>query len=243
MRKTFLSFLFLTFLFSTISQAQDEEKEMERSLKIYSSFQYLPLGNLPIYSFNLPAFSYNSTALGFYRGNKTKNRFIEFSLSFSKRSDEGKVTQTTIDTSSINNPPLIVLRNSYHGKSNELNVGLRFERGRWLERISTEKFKIGIGSSVRAFMHISDLKSTDPGYYPREREQYYLVFGVVPRIRYEVNSKFYFTLQFPFELFGFGVDFWTIKNPALTETQQKNGGADFNIGGETLIRLGAGYKF
>ena len=65
MKKTFFTILFLIFLFSPISHAQDGGKEIEHSIIIYSSFQYLPSGNLPQYYFDLPGFSYNSTALGF----------------------------------------------------------------------------------------------------------------------------------------------------------------------------------
>lgn len=143
MKNTFLSILFLTFLFSSISHAQDAGKEVERSIKIYSSFQYLPSGNLPQYYFDLPGFSYNSTAIGFYRENKIKNRFTEFSLSFSKRSDEGVLTQRSLDTSTISNPPVMFFTNNYFAKSEELDIGLRFERGRWIERFSSKKIKIG----------------------------------------------------------------------------------------------------
>lgn len=243
MKKTFLSILFLIFLFPLNSFAQEEENEIEHSLSIYASFQYLPTGNLPNYYFDLPNFSYNSTALGIYRENKSKNRFIEFSLSFSKRSDEGNVFQSMIDTSTLSNPPVMFFTNTYFGKSNELNIGLRFERGRWIERISNEKIKIGFSSSFRAFVHSSDLTSSDPGLYARERDQYYLAFGLVPRIRYNVTSKFYLSLHFPFEMVGLGVEFGETRNPNLSENQQKESGGSFDIGGEALIRFGMGYKF
>jgi hypothetical protein len=230
-------------LFTISSFAQEEEKEIEHSLKIYASFQYLPAGSFPQYYFDLPDFSYNSTALGFYRENKSKNRFVEFSLSFSKRSDEGNVFQRTIDTSTLFNPPVMFFTNTYFGKSNELNIGLRFERRRWIEKISSEKIKIGFSSSLRAFAHFSDIETAESEVFPSNREQYYLTLGFVPRIRYDLNSKFYFSLNFPFDILGFGIEKETIENPVLTINQQEQGGFNFDIGGEALIRFGVGYKF
>lgn len=243
MKKTFPSLLFLICLFTISSFAQKEENEMEQSLKIYTSFQYLPSGNLPQYYFELPNFSYNSTALGFYRENKSKNRFIEYSLSFSKRSDEGNRMTSTVDTSTISNPPLMFITNTYFGKSNELNIGLRYEKGRWIEKFSTEKIKIGFSTSLQAFAHFSDIETVESGFFPSNREQYYFTLGFVPRIRYDLNSKFYFSLNFPFDILGFGIDLETIENPALTSNQQEQGGFNFDIGGEALIRFGIGYKF
>jgi hypothetical protein len=243
MKKTFPSILFLICLFTISSFAQEEEKEIERSLKIYASFQYLPSGSSPNYYFDLPSFSYNSTALGFYREYKSKNRFVEFSLSFSKRSDEGNRMKSIIDTGTISNPPLMFIKNTYFGKSNELNIGLRFERGRWIDRISSIKVKVGFSTSLRAFAHFSAIETADSAIFPSNREQYYLTLGFVPRIRYEVNSKVYLALQFPFEFFGLGMEITTIENPGLTKSQQQQGIGSFSIGGEALIRFGVGYNF
>ena len=198
---------------------------------------------MPQYYFDLPSFSYNSTAIGFYRENKSKNRFIEFSLSFSKRAAEGNRMTSRVDTSTISNPPIMFITETYFGKSNELNIGLRFERGRWIEKISTEKIKVGISMSLRAFAHFSDLIPIDSNVYSSNREQYYITLGLVPRVRYEVNSKVYLALQFPVEFLGLGLDFTTIENPILTKNQQTQGIGNFEIGGEALVRIGIGYKF
>ena len=243
MKKIFLSIFFLTFLFNSISYAQDEGKEYEHSIKFYSSFQYLPSGGMPNYYLDPSSFSFNSPSIGFYRENKSEDKFIEVSLSFSKRSTKGSITQTIVDTSTISNPPLMFITNVYSGSSNDLNIGLRFEKGRWIEKLSTSKLKIGFSTAVRAFAHFSNFESFDVGYYSRDREQYFLVLGFVPRIKYNLTSKFYLALQFPFELFGFGVDFEYIGNPVLTTSQQRQGGFNFNLGGEALIRLGVGYNF
>lgn len=92
-------------------------------------------------------------------------------------------------------------------------------------------------------MHLSELMSSDTEFFYRERVQYYLALGVVPRIRYDISSKIYFALQFPLELFGFGVEFGEIRNPNLSKNQQRQDGGSFDLGGEALIRLGIGYTF
>jgi len=242
MKKRFLPLLIFIFLFNNISQAQEEEKEIEQSLKIYSSFQYLPARNIPLNFFEIPNFSYHSTSLGLLREKKSEGKFIEFSFSFSTRSSEGDIIKSTLDTSTISNPPIMYFESTSFAKSNDLRVGLRFDKGRWIERFSTEKLKIGFSTSIRAFAYLTDLKATESSFYNQKRQQYYLTIGFNPRIRYDFNSKFHLALNFPFDILGAGLDALKTENPALTESQQKQGSFSFAIGGEALIRLGVGYN-
>ncbi len=188
-------------------------------------------------------FSFNSPAIAYYREDKTKSKFFEVSLSFSTRSTKGSIIETTVDTSTINNPPLMFTTNVIAGSSDDLNIGLRFEKGRWIERLSTEKLKIGFSSAVRLFGHFSKFESFDDKFYSRDREQYFLVLGFVPRLKFNLTSKVHLILHFPFELLGFGFDFEEIQNPILTTSQRRQAGFNFNIGGEALIRFGVGYTF
>lgn len=240
MKNSSLIILFLISLFSTVSMGQQEETNTSKSIKIYSSFQYLPSGQLPTYFIDPPNFFYNSTAVGFYKGDEMAGKYVEFSLSFSKRKSEGTIIRSTVDPSSISNPPLMFITSGSFAASNDLNVGLRFEMGKWIKRLSNGKVKIGVGGSARLFGHFSDLNPTETNFYTEERQQYFLTLGVVPRIRYDLNSKINLAIQFPFEILGVGVDQWKIDNPALTESQRTQEGFDFNIGGEALIRLGIG---
>lgn len=243
MKQKILSILLLIFFFGLVTHAQDEGREYEQSIKFYSSFQYLFSGNMPNYYLDPSSFSFNSASIGCYREKKSESKFIEVSLSFFKRSTKGSIIQTTVDTSTISNPPLMFTTNIYSGISDDLNIGLRFEKGRWIDRLSTSNLKIGFSTAVRTFVHFSNFDSFDAGFYSRDREQYFLVLGFVPRIKYNLTSKFYLALQFPFELVGIGLDFEEIGNPVLSASQQRQGGFNFNIGGEALIRLGVGYNF
>jgi len=96
---------------------------------------------------------------------------------------------------------------------------------------------------LRALAHFSEFTSFDSEIYSRERTEYYLVLGFVPRVRFDLNSKVYFALHFPFDFFGVGVDFVNTYNPLFPESRQKQGGGNFVLGGEALIRFGVGYKF
>lgn len=243
MKKTFLSIFLLTFLFNSIVQAQGEKKDIEQAIKFYASFQYLPSSDMPNYYLDPSSFSFNSPAIAYYREDKAKSKFFEVSLSFSTRSTKGSIIETTVDTSTINNPPLMFITNVIAGSSDDLNIGLRFEKGRWIERLSTKKIKIGFSTSVRAFGHFSKFESFDANFYSRDRDQYFLVLGFVPRVKFNLTSKVHLVVHFPFELLGFGLDFEEIQNPILTTSQQRQGGFNFNLGGEALIRFGVGYTF
>lgn len=226
MKKTFPFILFLISFFAISSFAQKKEKEIEQSLKIYAAFQYFPTGNIPHHYFELPNFSYNSTSLAFFRENKSNRKFVEITLSYFKKSETGLFTDP-ITTSA---------------KTENTKVGLRVERGVWLERFSSKKIKIGLGPSLRLMTNFSKLTPTGGIVFARERKQYFLALSFVPRIQYNINSKFYLSLNFPFDILTVGVDLETIKNPNLTSSQQEQGGFDFNIGGEALIRFGVGYN-
>lgn len=236
MKKTFLSILFLVSLFSSATFAQNEAKEIEWSLKIYSSFEYFSTGEVPYHYFELPKFSYNSASLAFFRENKSKQKFIEISFSYFKKTEFGLFSET-ITT------PMVSIMTTISAITDDLKIGLRVEQGRWMEKLSTEKIKIGFGTSIRLLVNSSKLIPRGSGIDSRDRKQYFLILSFVPGIRYDLNSKFYFSLNFPFDILRFGLDLETIDNPVLTSKQQEQGGFDFNIGGEALIRLGVGYNF
>ncbi|MFK7773373.1 MAG: hypothetical protein AB8F94_14590 [Saprospiraceae bacterium] len=236
MKKTLFSILILISLLTISSFAQKEEQEIEQSLKIYAAFQYFPSGNIPYSYFDLPNFSYSSTSLAFFRENKSNQKFFEISLSYLKKTEFGLFTETI-------SGPMISITTTTSAKADDLKIGLRVERGRWIKKFSSEKIKIGFAPSVRLLANFSKLTPTGGGVYSRDRKQYFLTLSFVPRIQYELNSKFYLSLNFPFDILAFGIDLETIKNPVLTSSQQEQGGFDFNLGGEALIRFGVGYKF
>jgi len=215
MKKTTLITLLFTILFTTIAFSQKEEKAIERSVKIYVAFQYLPLGNLPIRNFDLPPISYNSTGIAFFRENENKERFIEIGSSYYYQAKRDLVTRLT--SIGLGTPRIAI---TFPANSRAFNLGLRFERGRWVKRLCKGKWKFGFGGAVRGLVHLSDFVPIDTSsVFSEERIQSYLVLGFVPRIRYDLNSKFYVALSFPFEVVG------------------------FEVGGEALIRLGVGYNF
>lgn len=240
MKNSNLIILFLISLFSTVSMGQEEEENTSKSLKIYSSFQYLPSNQLPTYFIDPPNFFYNSTAIGYYKGNEMTGKYMEFGLSFGKRKSEGTILRRTVDTNTINNPPIMFITSGSFATSNDLNVGIRFEMGKWIKSLSKGKVKVGVGGLVHLFGHFSDLNPTETNFFTEERQQYYLTLGVVPRIRYDLNSKVNLAIQFPFEMIGVGLNLLEIDNPALADNQRTQGGFDYNIGGEALIRLGIG---
>lgn len=244
MKKQYIYTLAIILLGCLKINAQEVETK-NKALKLYSNFHIL---NTPEASrFILPdpsGFHFHNVSIAFSKNRKKPNRYyeVEFSLLTRKKEGDKLLTESTIDT--IVTPPRIIFTEKNVPISTEdLVFRLRFELGRWVKMFKDEKLKLGWSPSIEANVHSSKENPKSVDSFASTGFNASLKLAVVPRVQYDLTSKLFLDLNFPIQLISFGVDYMTIENPILTERQKTQGGFDFDLTGEILLRLGVGYRF
>ena len=244
MKKQYYYTLVLILLGCLKMNAQEIESK-NKALKIYTNFHIL---NTPEASrFQLPdpsGFHFHNISVAFFKNRKKPNRFFEGEFSFLYREKEGdkSITETSFDTI-VTPPRLIVTQKEVPIETEDLVFRLRFELGRWVKKMNEEKLKLGWSPSVEAFIHSSKETNKSEESFPATGFNASLKLAVVPRVQYDLTSKLFLDLNIPIQFMSFGLDYNTIENPILTDQQKKQGGFDFDLTGEVLLRLGLGYRF
>ncbi len=244
MKKQYIPiFLFIFFRCFNIQAQEAEDKN--RAVKLYSNFHIL--NSEEASNFQLPdssGFHFHNISVAFSKNKKNTKRFIEGELSFLYRNKDGDrlLTETFFDT--LMTPPrLITSEKNVPINSEDIVFRLRFELGRWVKNFEDKKLKLGWSPSLGAYVHSSKVTPKTSESFPITSFQAFFKIALVPRVQYSLTPNLFLDLNFPIQIMSFGFDSTTIENPVLTERQQKQGGFDFDLTGEVLMRFGVGYRF
>lgn len=244
MKKQYLYICLLLLIASSNVFAQEVD-EKNKSVKLYTNFHILNSREASI--FDLPdssGFHFHNLSFAFAKDKKDSKRFREFEISFLYRDVDRNKEYTNISIDSTFTPPsTIEIKRTVPVNIEDIVIGLRFELGRWWKSFQEEKIRLGWSSSFRVYTHFSETSPQTSQAFPTTRFQAYLKLSFIPRVQYNLSPNLYLDLNFPIEIISTGVDFLKVKNPSLTEEQQKQGGGEFNFGGEVLMRFGVGYRF
>jgi len=244
MKKQYIYTLVLLLLGCLKTNAQEVEAK-NKAFKIYSNFHIL--GTEEASRFQLTdssSFHFLNLSIAFSKNRKKPNRFMEGEISFlySNKDGDRLLRETSFDTI-VTPPRLIISERLVPISSEDIVFRLRFELGRWVKTFKEEKLKLGWSSSYEAHIHTSEITPRSSDTFLTSEFQAYLILALIPRIQYDLTSNLFLDLNFPIEIMSLGVDFTTIDNPILTDRQKKQGGFNYDIGGEILLRFGLGYRF
>jgi len=190
-----------------------------QSIKIYSNFLYL---NSERYSLR-----FNSSQKGFefeqvrlaYRKTKEKSFFeLEGGLLAFKK-EESIFTK------------------------NHFDIHIRGEQGFKIRATKNGKFLMYLSLAAKVYYWTEDDLPKTSSSFETNTWTSGLNGALFFRGEYHLNEKFYLDVNTTFLGGNLSVLFTTTKNPALTERQQTQGGFDFDILTERLLRIGVGYKF
>ncbi|MEM6965000.1 MAG: hypothetical protein AAF573_09555 [Bacteroidota bacterium] len=237
MKKQFIYILSLVWFCFGFCKAQDNPIR-NHSLKIYSNFDLNTKDFPEIMIENPSGVHFQGISIAYQKNKKDSKKYFETELIYFQREQERNISEGFYDT--ITN---VFIPNfyTYPMESSSFLLGIRAELGKWF--YESKKIKLGIGGASQAFYSEQNIDPLTNETYPRERLQAGFVFSLLPKAQWLFHNRFYLELNLLMDVFTVGVDFQDIKNPALTRNQQKQGGLDFNQGGEVLLRLGIGYQF
>lgn len=210
--KSFLLSFFICCTFTAFSQT--------KSLKVYSNFVYLNSERYVI-----PSVFQESSALDFeqfslaYRTEKEKS-FWEYEAGlvlFQKSNSNNTLTLDHID------------------------MHLRIERGFKVKTSENNKFRFYISPALKAYYLVEKTNPQTSTTFPKTHWIAGINGALFFRGQYHFSEKWYLDFNTSFIGGNLGVDFQKVENPALTINQQTQGGFDFDILGERILRIGLGY--
>lgn len=126
-------------------------------------------------------------------------------------------------------------------RDNDLVLGLRFEKGKYLDFNSDGSVRFRLGGSLRYSYANQDGTSFTSQRYPTDYWRHALDLAFTPHLEYRVGKRFLFDFGPSISLLAFGVEKSQSSNPTLTERQQRRSGFAIDAGG-LLLRLGMGYR-
>ena len=124
----------------------------------------------------------------------------------------------------------------------ELEAGLRYSIGRYLYRSEADNVRIRAGLAARSTYYQADFTPTTSSDFPIETRSTWfglslvghVEFWITPTIKVDISTLNFST--------GLGFESVYTDNPALAEPQKKQGGFNFNTGGQRIFRVGLGFK-
>ena len=238
-KQCFYILAFLCFICPNL-QAQ-EDAPRENSILLYSNFNFLTFVDVqdPFLENENLGFGFRNFSVAFFKSKENvKRSYWEADFSFATQTREGDIQNFNFDPLSS-----IVMTTVEPVETKSNYYGLRFEFGRWFKVVRDEKLKFGWAYSFRSFVFTDKLTPKSSIGFEQEKFKSVVTFCLVPRMRYELNNRFYLDLNYSLDLFYGGVDFQTINDPILTARQQRQGGFDLGLLGAGILRLGAGCKF
>ncbi len=216
MRPTIFLFFFLTSI-SIFGQS--------KSLKIYSNFLLLGSERYksePIFIAtrdNNNGFEFEQITIAFRK--EKEKRFWEYEAGFLMFSEEDSINQL-----------------------DHFDVHFRVEKGYQLKESSNGKFKFYLSPAAKAYYwKEEDIPKNTIDEFPITNWLGGINLTIFLRGEYHFSEQWHLDLNISFFGSNFGVDFQKIENPILTDRQQTQGGYDFDIRQERILRIGLGYTF
>jgi hypothetical protein len=124
----------------------------------------------------------------------------------------------------------------------EYEVGLRYELNWYLKKDIFPGFRFRYGPSARIYYYHADVKKDVMNGFPVVAQNGGLEFSFSIHFEYLFSDHFRIEISSNNFNFNFAVDDVYYDNPALTERQKSQGGFDFEVFGQRILRIGIGYE-
>lgn len=213
MRSTIFLFFFLT-SFSIFGQS--------KSLKIYSNFLLLGSERYSV----VPAFEQKNNLFEFeqitiaFRKEKEK-RYWEYEAGFLLFNNEAD--------------SLFQLKH--------IDGHIRVEKGYKFKESSNGKFKFYLSPALKGYYLKEENTPKTTTNFPITNWVGGINLALFVRGQYHFNDKWYLDVNTSLVGASFGINLQKIENPMLFDNQQAQGGFDFDVLSEQLLRIGLGYNF
>ena len=127
----------------------------------------------------------------------------------------------------------------------ELLFGFRYEYGGVLDMDIGEDFQLLLGGSARIFYYRQSITPNVSNRFGETYRETKAVFGVVPRIKYQINEQFSLDLNTIISALSVGLEHRRFDNPTLSadSNTQTNFNTNFFFLGDLTFRLGIAYHF
>ncbi len=200
-------------LISTIISAQ------ESSTKIYSNWLYFSEQYPRQFDYDKPDFYFSGLTVA-YRKINTKSKFHQFELSLKlKQQDEP---------------------DDYFKR---ISTYIRYERGKHFENKILGIIDFQFSGSGKLYYLKEDINSLSFSEYEAKRTEAGFNFALFTNFGYDLGKRFYIELSTSIIGATISTEFQTVYNPNLTKNQQKQGGFDFDLLDERILRIGLAYVF
>jgi len=197
---------------------ESNAQKPDRAIRVYGNFKYLYSGTVADYiEFDRYPFIFWDFTPSISFQNPDRRRVFEFEprVRISKR-DEGYIS--------------------------DKEFAIRMEWSYYLRKKLFKTIKVRWGISPRPYFYYG-VKSprNNVGYIVRKTTGG-LAFSWVLHLEYDLSDRVFVDLSTSNLFLDFGLDYQFNDNPVLAERQKRQGGFDFDMGGERLLRVGMGYR-
>jgi len=240
--RLFIFFIYISF-FGLNGAAQDRKNSIE--IKLYSNFALE--SSLETVGFdtvlNKPIIETNyTTNLGYFSP----------ALSFS--TPKGNAHEVELSRLLVNQVEQEIFLEESDGSVHQTIAGerktailiaLRYEFNyNFLKNKENCRIKPSLGFGLRPSYSKSSVNSKLANVFYNRETSIATFFSIIPRVKYEVNNKWYFDLNMPFNLAQFGIITKQVENPALPVNQRTISTFNFRTTPQNyLIRFGVGFRF
>ena len=210
-----MKYLFLSLFLCSTFYLSGQDK----SIKVYSNFLYL---NSERYSI-------------LFNPNKKGFEFEQVSLAYRKRNEK-----TFFE---LEGGLLTFKEELPDFAKDHFDIHIRGEQGFKMRESANGKFLFYISLAAKIYYWREDDLPKTSANFETNTWSTGLNGALFLRGEYHFNEKFYLDVNTTFLGGTLSAQFSTLKDPILTVNQQTQGGFDFDILSERLLRIGIGYKF
>jgi hypothetical protein len=124
----------------------------------------------------------------------------------------------------------------------EYEIGLRYERCWYLKNDIFPGVRFRWGPSARIYYYNADVVASSSNGFPLNVHNGGLELSMAAHIEFRITEKLKIELTTSNFNLNFAVDYQYNDNPNLTERQKSQGGFDFDLFDQRIMRLGIGYE-
>lgn len=177
----------------------------DMSIKLYGNVNYFTWSKYNAKNKNL---SFTMPTIAFTYSKAANKNFYELELYSIGVMRNNKVS---IQYDSLTN-------NQWYGVTNSRRISLKYEYNYLLTKKDT-KFNMFLGGFILPFYRSTTNIPTLSTYYKSTTHLFNGVFGLTPRIMYNISKRFYVDANFMFKMFSFDLSRHKSFNPSLTKDQ------------------------
>lgn len=119
---------------------------------------------------------------------------------------------------------------------------LNFRRGKYLKKQLFNVLKVRYGPSLNVNLVTEELEIGTDRAFRRENISGGIGLSVFGGIEYSLSNRLNIHIDTNLLGMSFSTKYSNIENPVLTERQQRQGGFDFELFGERILKIGIGYN-